>query len=163
MGRLPFSLRVLASLGPALLLALASSGCGPGHGRVTGTVTYRGKPVVVGTVLIVGSDGIPAYGNVGEDGTYVIARVPTGAAQVAVNSLDPVVAARWKDRKAGLRGALLPPRVKDKKVVLPQPEPPPPGDRKGWFPIPEQYGNPRTSGLTCDVKRGANTCNLELH
>jgi hypothetical protein len=117
--------------------------------------------VVAGTVLLVGSDGIPAYGNIGADGTYVIARVPTGAAQVAINSPGPAAAARWPHRTAGPR-ALLPPPLKDGKLALPRPEPPSPGGPRGWFPIPEKYGNPQTTGLTCDVTRGTNTYNLEL-
>jgi hypothetical protein len=158
---LPSSIRVLAALSLGLLVTFASSGCGLGQGKVAGTVTFRGKRVAVGTVVLVGSDGLPAYGNIREDGTYVIARVPTGAARVAVNSPDPAAVARARDKLS--RPAIsLPPPLTDKKLVLPHPEPPAPADRKNWFPIPGQYANPKTSGLTCDVKEGSNTLNLEL-
>src|SRR5215475_11261466 len=70
------------------LALLAVSGCAS-QGDVTGTVTYQGKNVASGSVIIRGSDLLPYSGAIEEDGTYVVRNVPTGLAKITVVSLPP--------------------------------------------------------------------------
>jgi hypothetical protein len=93
-------------------------------------------------------DGVLVTGPIREDGSYALTSVPTGTVRVAVNSPPPV--------EVGAGGPTGP-LGKD-----PASAPPPPADNKSWFPIPEQYGDPEQSGLTCNVKPGANVHNIDL-
>src|SRR5205814_6625446 len=53
----------------AALVALAATGCG-GRGDVSGKVTYKGKPLVGGTVQFEACDNVLKQGNINGDGTY---------------------------------------------------------------------------------------------
>src|SRR4029077_6705571 len=107
------------------LTFLAITGCGAGTGDVTGTVTYQGKTVASGTVLIVGSDSLPYYGNIQDDGTYTVPKVPTGPAKIAVLSPGPDagknVEAILRVTKRGVEGPARPLAFR--------------GDPKKWFPL----------------------------
>lgn len=132
--------RPLVGLG---LLALFAVGC-QGQGNVAGQVTYQGKPLVFGTVQFEGSDGSLHQCNLGSDGRYAVAGVATGEAKVAVSSRNP-------------KSSDFQPMQRDGG-----PKPPPQPEVKGWFPIPEKYETPGTSGLTYTVKRGENEINITL-
>ena len=125
--------------GGALLMLVV--GCG-GIGDVSGTVTYKGKPLPWGTVLFEGSDKAISQGNIEADGSYIVPGVAIGEAQVAVNSPNP------------------------KSIQLltknPNQKPEPYPDVPGWFAIPKQYEKPATSGLTYTIKGGENKIDIEL-
>jgi hypothetical protein len=125
------------------LLPLAALGCA-GKGDVSGRVTYKGKPLVWGTVQFEGSDRIVKQGNINPDGTYSVRGVATGEAKVAVSSINP------KSSDFQVRQAEGGPPPKPRPEV------------KGWFPIPEKYDTPYKSGLTYPIKRGANEIDIEL-
>jgi hypothetical protein len=68
-----------------MLLELGG-GSGPlAVGRVTGRVTYKGKPLPGGTITFVSSGGLVAGALIGSDGTYQADRVPVGEARIAVS------------------------------------------------------------------------------
>jgi hypothetical protein len=125
------------------LLPLAALGCA-GKGDVSGRVTYKGKPLVWGTVQFEGSDKLLKQGNINSDGTYTVQGVATGEAKVAVSSINP----KSSDFVPMQREGAPPPK--------PRPE------VKGWFPIPEKYDTPFKSGLTYTIKRGENKIDIEL-
>jgi hypothetical protein len=72
-----------------LLAALATAGCGKGRGQVSGTVSYLGRPLPDGTVLLLASDGQAYDAPIGPDGRFTITGVPPGEAKVAVTSFAP--------------------------------------------------------------------------
>jgi hypothetical protein len=109
---------------------------------VSGKVTYNGKPVVFGTVLIHGRDGL-RQGSIAPDGSFTVRGVATGEARVAVNSPNP-------------KSIVLYPNKNPKYKQEPYPDVP------GWFEIPSKYENVSTSGLTYTIKGGTNTINIEL-
>lgn len=128
----------------AALLAVAAAvpGCGPGTAAVAGKVTYQGKPVAWGSVTLRAADGSVHQIGLNPDGTYRLDGVPVGPAQVGVASPDPKPSAR------GGRGG-------DERVPAgPQL---PPG---AWFPLPDKFANPQTSGLTVQV--GSGSADLDL-
>jgi hypothetical protein len=133
----------------AALLALAA-GCG-GRGDVSGKVTYKGKPLVWGTVQFEGSDGMLKQGNINSDGSYAVQGVKTGEAKVAVSSVNP-------------NSSDFQPRLADDRQRLEEGRAPasPRSQVKGWFPIPEKYDTPHKSGLTYPIKSGDNTIDIEL-
>ena len=135
------------SLAAAMLLATA--GCGGGTADVEGKVTYNGKPVVYGTVVVVGADGIPKSGAIQPDGSYRVSGVTLGSARVAVTSPKPPGSEPPKKRAPVSRDTV----DEDK----PQAEPPPPAPPEviqNWVSLPEKYGDPNKSELTVTVKSG---------
>jgi hypothetical protein len=126
----------------AALLVLAA-GCA-GRGDVSGKVTYKGKPLVWGTVQFEGSDNLIKQANIQSDGTYSVQGVAPGEAKVAVSSINPK-SSDFQPRQAEGR---------------PPPKPRP--EVKGWFPIPEKYDAPYKSGLVYTIKPGPNTIDIVL-
>jgi hypothetical protein len=127
------------------LLTLAAAGCG-GRGDVSGTVTYKGKPLVFGTVQFEGSDKLLKQSIINSDGTFSIRGVATGEAKAAVSSVNP----QSSDFQIRTRVT--------KADETPRPRP----KVEGWFPIPEKYNTTYKSGLTYEIKRGENTIDIDL-
>jgi hypothetical protein len=136
-----------------LVLPLALIGCSAGKADVTGRVTYQGKPVVTGTVIVRGSDGIEMTAAIGPDGSYSVQRVTAGAVKFAVVSRDPAVvnarALAGKGRADGKEDASAPP-------------PPPPLPEVKWFALPDQYESADTSKIGTSLKAGPNQFNIDL-
>ena len=147
-----FSLqRSLAS--GAVLAVLALAGCGKGHGVVTGTVTFQGRPLVYGSVVILASDGIPRNAHILPGGSYTLPDVPCGDAKLAVHSPDPAqMDELLKAEKIKVQKGLS--RSLDRKL--------PDIDRAKWFPIPPGYGDFEKSGLELSVQEGTNSFDLRL-
>jgi hypothetical protein len=90
MARLPCD-RGRRPAAPAFLLAvlcLAGSGCGKGHGEVSGKVTYQGKPLTSGTVSLMDSDGSVQSAAIQPDGRYSFAAVVEGPATLVVTCTE---------------------------------------------------------------------------
>jgi hypothetical protein len=129
----------------ALALAVSTlAGCGrggPEMARVSGKVTYQGKPVVKGTIafLPVAPGGRAATGEIGPDGSYrVQTEEPNDGAQlgeyrVTISAHDEPVLDYT-------------PRVPVQPKLL----------------VPAQFENPETSGLKKTVERGSNVFDFDL-
>jgi hypothetical protein len=127
-------------------LALAACGCG-GEGDLRGKVTFNGKIVSFGTVLLVAPDGLAKVGPIQADGSFHISKIPLGEVQLAVNSPDPQ--AMFVADAASHKGpATRPPAVE--------------GDPSKWFPLPAKYRHVATSELKYTIKKGENIFDLEL-
>jgi hypothetical protein len=137
-------------LGRVILLAglLLAAGCAGGT-DVTGKVTYQGKPVVYGSVVLTGPDGLPKAAAIQPDGSFTVKKAKPGQTKVAVSSPPPPGANVPKTAPKGGREA-------DEDRRPPTAEPPaPPEVIKNWFPLPDNFGDPEKSGVTVDVKAGA--------
>src|SRR5262245_23725689 len=124
------------------LVALLVIGC-QSKGNLTGKVTYKGKPLVYGTVLFVCNDNASVQAIIQPDGTYVANGLAVGDAKVAINSPNPKIIgsmANWKDPK--------------KK--------PPPLEVPGWFEIPARYGTDGGGLLTYKVQGGTTVYDIDL-
>ena len=123
-------------LGVGLLAAF--SGCGPAGpplGQVTGTVSYKGQPLVTGDVLFVPETAnLPyAQARIAEDGTFQLQTeeygngVPVGKYQVMITSLKDL------------------------------------GPENGMLALsPSRYSSTAESGLTAEVVEGENTVDFAL-
>jgi hypothetical protein len=135
--------------------ALAAAGCGgPSPGDASGTVRYNGWPLVCGSVIFYGSDGLPHAAAIGPDGTYSVTGVPSGEVKVAVVSELPSATAPVKKQAAdgkALRQDVTPPAPKAA------------GRPRGWFPVPKKFGDATTSGLTITIDAGPNTQDISLN
>lgn len=127
-----------------IVLAIAS-GCGPSSADVHGKVTYRGRPVVAGSVTVEGIDGRPVSGSIRPDGSFEIAGTVTGPARVAVASPDPSLGLPAPTLASG-KAIKLPPKIRPAE----------------WVPLPPQYRDVRTSGLSYSLAAGSNSIDVKL-
>ena len=120
----------------AAWLAFALAGCGGDPtGTVSGTVTYKGKPLPTGTVAFIAKDKPPITGAIESSGRYSVARVPVGPVTIAV-STPPA----WPK---GARSTTSMPML---ETVA----------------IPAKYNTPEQSGLTYTVTPGSQEHPIEL-
>jgi hypothetical protein len=130
-------------------LFLGLTGCGSNTAEVSGTVTYEGRPVPSGSVVLYCADGQIVRGNV-RDGQYSIPNVPRGAARVVVQSPQRV--------PPGLRLAQQLPPAHDGPI--------PPtaagADTEPVVALPRRYSVPEESGLTMTVDGRAQTFDIHL-
>jgi hypothetical protein len=116
--------------------SLAVSGCGPSTYKISGKVTYQGKPVTYGILIFYYMDGSRNDARIYNDGSYSILDAKAGHVHIAVESPKPRVPAGQE----GVNG---------------QPDP------AKWFPIDKKYTNPDTSGKEADIK-GVATIDITL-
>jgi len=149
---------ILTSLHPAgtrffvscftVILCLIIPACGESGptmelGKVSGKVTYQGKPMTKGTVSFISTDrNRPnANGTITPDGTYTLHTPSFGSGaglgdyDVMIGGIDPV------DYNVPLPGTPVP---------------------KSPEAIPKKYGDPKTSGLKETVKSGTNSIDFDL-
>jgi hypothetical protein len=136
-----------------VLVFLFGVGCSQGQGTVSGTVSFQGKPLEFGSVVIVGADGIPRSAHIMPGGAYTLPEVPCGAAKLAVHSPDPAEQDDiLEQEKVKFQKGLV--KTLDRKV--------PDIDRAKWFPIPSDYSDFEKSGLEYHVKKGNNSFDIQL-
>lgn len=147
-------------------LGLMAVGCGSSQGTISGKVSYQGKVVPGGTVSILPGSGGALTGEIKEDGTYTIKKVPAGPAKVTVetDSVKPVSsAAPPQARGAAAYYAKMPKPPegvgKEGQTVGPALSG---GDAKRYVPIPANYSDPEKSGLSLTVKGGNNPFDIDL-
>jgi len=137
--------RFRIGLGVALMSALAATGCGssgPTMGRVSGTVTYKGKPIDKGTVTFISTDGERpnATGSI-NDGSYTLQTTEPG---------DGAVAGEYKIAVSDIDSSLGNTELPGMPHKAPKSA------------LPKKYMNADTSGLTAKVEAGSNTKDLPL-
>src|SRR5262245_31026901 len=133
----------------AALATLGAGGCGKKETTVSGKVLYKGQALTSGSVVFVGQagrSGLPA--EIQPDGTYLARNVPPGRTKVAVDTPPPPSLASGQ-LPAGLSAS-------DPEVKAAQEQ------ARRYVAVPQQYRSPDTSGLTFDVKPGANTHDIPL-
>ncbi|MBI3469435.1 MAG: hypothetical protein HY000_41060 [Planctomycetes bacterium] len=131
------------------LVTLPALGCGeksntPETAPVTGTVTYKGKPVIGGTVTFIPEQGPgnPGIGDIQSDGTYSLTTYDRDDG--AVLGKHKVTVEVFPGQAGSVADAL--PGMESK---LPSP-------------IPKKYRTPSTSPLEFEVKQGDNVADLNL-
>lgn len=129
----------MRSVSWAALAVFLVAGCGgAGHptAAVTGTVTWKGRPLVKGRVLFMHDSGPIGYGDIGPDGRYKL-DAPIGECRVAVSCRE------------------------DPPQNLP-PEKDVPGAYITRSLISEKYEDHMQSGLKFMVKASGNTADWKL-
>jgi hypothetical protein len=127
------------------LVVLALIGCASkNEGVVSGTVTYQGKALTMGTVSFLDSSNQwLASSRINKKGQYEIqSKVPAGPVKITVTTPG--------SSKAGGRGPN--PGAKN-KLGEPFPQ---------VIPIPAKYSSADSSGLTYTVKPGENNFDIDL-
>jgi hypothetical protein len=137
------AVRILLSVAVGWVVCVAA-GCKskvPASGEVYGKVTSGGKQVTAGFVkFFPEGGGEPVSSSIGPDGSYRATGVPVGHAKVAIETLE------FKD--------LTPPPPGIAKQLG--------GPRTKYVAIPAKYETAETSGLSCEVKKGAIEWDINL-
>lgn len=155
---------VVAGGALALLLSTGCSNAPPPekNARVTGTIRWRGQPVLDGTITVFSDAG--AFDNSPIDnGHYVLSRAPIGTVHVVLTGTterkDPkqMEAEKWAQIKKGAE------RMKkweaEGKSLKDLPPEPVPEDPKG---IPSKYSGDRSTPLTREVKAGNQVIDIDI-
>lgn len=173
--------RSLPLLGLVVLL-FGLAGCGPATGKISGKVTYKGKPLKGGTVTMFPESGRgPTFASgIEEDGSYSIPNIRTGKYKVVVEtkslkgtSSDSQYGSSPYGKGFGPKGAGGP---KGPIKNAPPPGVDIPGEYKmanpaemneaarlkRYIEIPENYGKEATTPLTVEVVGGDQTHDINL-
>ena len=80
-----------------LLLLLATTGCGGRTATISGKVTYKGRAVTSGMIVVLSPDGLATVkGTIQPDGRYSVEGVMRGRVKIGVLSPDPTPALKTK-------------------------------------------------------------------
>jgi hypothetical protein len=150
--------RKIVTLGVSLaLVALLCAGCAPATSKVSGTVTYKTKPLTAGSVTFVTDQGTVS-GAIDNNGAYTVENVPVGTAKVSVFSAGgPKMTQKFGGVQKGKGGG--------PKDLPPEAEKALAGAKQGApaVTIPEKYSDANTSDLKVEVTSGQNPpFNIEL-
>ncbi|QJX00440.1 carboxypeptidase-like regulatory domain-containing protein [Frigoriglobus tundricola] len=130
-------------------VALLAGGCASRTSTVGGTVTFRGRPVAGGSVVVYCADKQIARGIIGPDGTYTIPNVPSGTAIVTVQAPSRVPEGlQLKQNLPPSYGGPIAPAVGTAGAPR--------------VAIPPRYALPEESGLSVSVDRGQVTYDIDL-
>lgn len=114
---------------------------------VSGKVTYKGRAVTYGSVIMVLTDKTARSTFIEADGSYTVQGVPPGVVKIGVISPDPAKARTVIQKSdSGLTG---------KEAAQ--------AAAKRWFGLPRQFADPETSGLTCTIGRGRVQHDIDLN
>jgi len=117
-------------------------GCSGGTGTVTGTVTYKGKPVPQGIVTFYSPDNRVILSHLQPDGSYAAEEIAVGEVKVSVEAPQGAPPAPAVPAPPG---GPIDPRTQVKVTLLPR-----------------RYADPNTSGLTVKVTSGKQVFPIEL-
>jgi hypothetical protein len=151
------SLRSCFALG-SIVVFLGTFGCGGGPSSVSGKVSYNGVPVTGGSITFLMPDGktkIP--GSIDQNGNYTAQTKLTGKAEVSIETESVKKASGiLASNPMTKTGAEITGEMKGKMGTtlgsgLPQ-----------YVKIPSKYADPKTSGLTVEMKSGNTTQDFNL-
>jgi hypothetical protein len=132
----------------AAMLLLGATGCG-NRTTVRGKVTFQGRPVTYGSVIVLSGDHTARSGVIEADGSYTVEGVHPGAVKIGVISHDP------SRGRSTLRGHKPDPPAR--KGAAPRKT-----RTGGWFPLPRKFEDPETSGLSATLGPGRVAHDLDL-
>ena len=151
--------RCLLLTGALLAMLLTGCGGGPRLGKVSGRVTFNGKPVPTGTIMFYPDAGPAAVGAIGPDGTYTLTTIKPGDGAVVGSHRVTIHATTVGP------GSLVDPKSFEEEIELAQRKDPKakvlvPG-KVEWI-VPEKYSRPDTTDLTAQVRSGTNSIDFPL-
>jgi hypothetical protein len=138
--------RILSLLTVATL-AIATAGCAPTAGSVSGKVAVGGKPVTAGQVSFVAKTGMVYTANIEVDGSYKVDGVPPGEMTVLVIGPPPPKSVPAGRTDAAKKFSSATPTL---AATVAGPT------------VSAKYGDMSTSDLRYTVKSGANSYDPQL-
>lgn len=124
--------------------------------KVSGRISYNGKPLKGGHLQFVTADGTAYPGSIDSDGTYSGIDLPIGEMVVTVDTevIKPAVSSgKTADRYTAMQGGQKAPAGSG---------PTAPKFEEVYIKIPTSYNNAKTSKLTITLAKGRQVKDLEL-
>lgn len=140
--------------GPRLVLlaALVGGGCGGGKGSVSGTVTFKDKPLPTGTITFLDDRNEVLASSAIREGKYAVFNLPVGPTKIIVSTPPESPSKRRRPRHLpGVKKSepLGKGSVTTRPAVM-------------VFAIPARYADPAQTDLTFTVQAGEQEHNVEL-
>lgn len=148
--------------GLGFLLLFVAAGCA-GRGTVSGTISFRHKPLSGGKVTFQTEAGKTFSGDI-KDGEYKVANVPAGPAKISVWTPEPPTGGMRMGQGGPAKGGMggqMPPGTQVPEGVTPS-KFTMDNDPSHFVKIPDKYNDPDKSGLTYTVKGGTQTNDIDL-
>jgi hypothetical protein len=158
------------------LSAVVLSLCGcSSKAKVSGTVTYNGKPLPAGKITFIGPDNTPSDPANIDNGRYTVSNAPVGECKIKVETSSLMKMAQNPKAMGG--GSPVPAGMQKKMPAemqekMNQEKIKQPNDQtiakfmdsfaEMFVPIPDEYENADKTPLRFTVKSGSNTYNPEL-
>jgi hypothetical protein len=146
-----------ACLAPALLGLLLFAGC-DGKGKVSGKVTYKGQVLNGGNVRFMNDTHNSFTVSIAEDGSYVLDKLPPGNYRIGVDNqlqmMPAFMAQKMMSQKGAKKSAEAQQEIGEMKEKL--------GAKEGVIKLPLKAADPLKSGMTCTVKPGSQTFDIEV-
>jgi len=143
----------LAFLLPAFTL-LGCSGDKFAPAKVSGNITYNGKPIKAGTLQFHTKEGVAYDGRISLDGTYSATDLPEGELVVTLvtEHLNPARKGPPPSKERDRRSKMM--QQPEGAAAAPPEEP--------YTKVPESFTKPNTSPLSVKLKGGRQVINLEF-
>lgn len=151
-----------------LLAAVLAGGCGDlPRARVSGKVTYAGRPIPGGSVTFFGQDNMTYLADLKPDGSYEVAGVPRGPVRVSVQQPPrrpaprPNPPAGWVGDAA--KAKLADPIDDQAKASRREAVAPAAPEAKATGPaLPAKYADPNKSGLSFELTQPDQDWSIDL-
>jgi hypothetical protein len=156
---MPRNQRALVRLVVVVCL-LTLTGCGSSNkNSVSGKVYMGDKIVKGGTVIFVMADGSAGRGDsrIEEDGSYTVEKLPVGDFLIGVETKSMKPSATAAARPMTPPKNATPEQLEQFKKNYPDEN-----KKLLYVPIPDSYGDPKTSGLTFTIVAGKNEFDIKL-
>ncbi len=139
------------------LLIVGCSGNKMAPAKVSGSVSYNGKPLKAGTMKFVTPEGIEYPAQISPDGTYTATDIPEGELVVVVETetINPGNKNTAQGKDAERRNKVSTQQPPSGYSSAPSPA-------ENYMKIPEKYNNSKTSPLAVTLSKGRQVQNIEL-
>jgi hypothetical protein len=156
----------LAVLGGSVFALMLAAGCSskaaPEYARVTGHVSYHGKPVLTGQITVLTDQGAFDSASI-DDGQYVLGHAPVGTVHVILvgstvkRDAKQMEAEKWSQIRASAE-RMKKWEAQGKKLEDLPPEP----VYENPNGIPSKYSGDRSTPLTREVKSGSQVIDIDI-
>jgi len=155
------------------IAAISANSCSS-RGKVSGTVTFDGKPLPAGRITFIGpNDKASDPGNI-NDGKYEVVNAPIGECKIRVETMYlaqmmgmmPGMGMPGANPASGMTNPSMQRMDPEKKGQMEKANPDLAKMREmsagAFVEIPDEYENPEKTPLTFTVKSGSNSKDIEL-
>jgi hypothetical protein len=151
-------------VGSLTLLGCGGGGGGTNSARVSGALTYNGKPIKGGVMMFHGPGGVAYQAQISPDGTYSATDIGAGEMVVTVDteSVNPEKMGGNVPKTAEASARMAASQMRAKAEGGGNASAPAPSPADLYVKIPAKYAKANTSTCTVTLKPGRQVLNIDL-